>query len=98
MNLQKLNDYKLTNLAAAQYQPLPAAAPIHKATERVLLISGGEGSGKSYLTAAEIVARYGLWRLVYIVGPKYDSAHKEIDYCYDYLSRFGAVSASGYAR
>ncbi len=83
---------KRINLAAAGYAPLPAQVPIHLARERILLVSGGEGSGKSLVTSAEIVARYTLWELVYIVGPKYDSARKEIDYVNDLLARFGAVA------
>ncbi len=85
-------------MAWAAYHPLPRQEAIHQALERVLLISGGEGSGKSLVTAAEIVARYGLWHLVYIVAPKYDSAHKEIDYAFEMLSRFGAVAPGGFAR
>jgi hypothetical protein len=82
----------------AGYSPLPAQAPIHLAHERILLISGGEGSGKSLVTAAEIVARFDRWKLAYVVGPKYESAHKEIDYCYEMLSKFRACEAGDYSR
>ncbi len=71
---------------------------MHLARERVLLISGGEGSGKSLVTAAEIVARLGTWRLCYLVAPKYDSAHKEFDYIVDMLQRIGALTSAGISR
>jgi hypothetical protein len=66
--------------------------------ERVILISGGEGSGKSYVTAAEIVARYPLWKLCYVVGPKYEAAHKEVDYVYESLLKIGATRKDLYQR
>lgn len=80
------------------YQPLPSQIPIHSSPERILLISGGEGSGKSYVTAAEIVSRYGTWHLVYIVGPKYEAAHKEVDYIYEDLLQIGATRKDLYQR
>jgi hypothetical protein len=93
-----LDDLKFANLAAAGYVPLPIQEQIHRANERVLLISGGEGSGKSLVTAAEIVSRHTMWRLVYLVGPQYAQAHKEIDYCYEMLMRIGAASPAGFSR
>lgn len=80
------------------YSPLPLQVPIHLSPSRVILISGGEGSGKSYVTAAEIVARYPLWRLCYIVGPKYEAAHKEVDYIYESLLKIGATRKDLYQR
>jgi hypothetical protein len=77
---------------------LPLQVPIHLARERVILISGGEGSGKSYVTAAEIFARYPLWKLVYIVGPSYGAARKEIDYLYEWLLAIGATRKELYNR
>ncbi|MCL4395194.1 MAG: hypothetical protein M1482_10400 [Chloroflexi bacterium] len=95
---EKLDDLKQLNLAAAGYVPLPIQEQIHRASERVLLISGGEGSGKSLVTAAEIVSRLLTWQLVYLVGPQYAQAHKEIDYCYEMLARMEAATPAGFSR
>ena len=96
MDTIKLNRLKQINLDAARYDPLPIQIPIIEYNGSPILISGGEGSGKSYLTSALIASRYGTWKLVYLVAPKYDSAHREADYVYEMLKRFGAVT--GYSK
>lgn len=92
INPLKLAELKRINLDAAQYTPLEIQKPIIEYSKSPILVSGGEGSGKSHLTAALIAARYGLWQLVHLVTPKYDSAHKEADYLYAMLKQFGAVA------
>lgn len=98
VNQEKLLLLKAFNLSCIGYEPLPLQIPIHSSPNRILLISGGEGSGKSYETAIEIVARYPTWNLVYIVGPKYEAAHKEVDYIYEFLLKIGATRKDLYQR
>jgi hypothetical protein len=71
--------------------PQSAQAPVHRAQTELIVVNGGEGSGKSVTTAAEIAARYGLWELVHLVCYKYDSATNEGDYLNQYLGRIGQV-------
>ncbi len=93
MDWEKLASLKAVNMAAMGYVPQPAQEPVHAARNNIVLISGGEGSGKSKVTAAEIAARYGAWKLAHIVAYKYESAHNEADYVNEFLSRFGAVTS-----
>ena len=80
-------------MAAAHYQPLPLQAPIHNSRASVLVISGGEGSGKSCVTAAEIAARYWSWSRVLFACYKAESATNEADYLHNYLSALGVVKS-----
>jgi len=86
--LQKL---KTINFELMRYQPLPSQQPVHTSPAKVLVISGGEGSGKSCVTAAEIAGRFGMWQSVLFVCYKSESAKNEGDYLYQYLKSFNAV-------
>lgn len=88
---QRLSELKQLNMRFMQYQPQPIQTQVHESASQVLVISGGEGSGKSVVTAAEIAARYGLWKKVLLVCYKTKSATNESDYLYDFLKNFGAV-------
>lgn len=79
-----------------RYMPQSAQAPVHQAQTNLIVVNGGEGSGKSNVTAAEIAGRYGLWDLVHFVCYKYESATNEGDYLAEYLRRIGALA--NYAR
>lgn len=84
-------EHKRLNFQAVGYQPQPAQLPVHESAAPVLVISGGEGSGKSKVTAAEIAGRYGRWSRVLFVCYKAESAENESDYLYQFLSKIGAV-------
>lgn len=62
--------------------------------ERIKLITGGERSGKSYITAAELYVW--LWQLgdgdvVWIVGPSYELARPEFEYLQQYIEQAGLI-------
>jgi hypothetical protein len=64
--------------AAAGYEPNAQQLPIHLDLHRCKNVSGGERSGKSYVTAAELL----VWAClcsepIWIVGPTYDLARPE---------------------
>lgn len=88
---QRLLELKQLNMQFMQYTPQPIQTQVHESTASVILVSGGEGSGKSVVTAAEIAARYGTWKKVLLVCYKTKSATNESDYLYDFLKNFGAV-------
>lgn len=67
--------------------------------ERIKLITGGERSGKSYITAAE--GYIWLWQLgtgdiLWIVGPDYEQARPEFTYLRDMLERAGLLHATAH--
>ncbi len=68
--------------------------PIVEDLHRTILIAGGEGAGKSYLTAAMALALYPAWRLAYVVGPKYQSARPEFDYLARWLTDMREIESS----
>lgn len=76
-----------------RYQPQPRQRQVHETRANLIVISGGEGSGKSVVTSAEIAARYGTWDLVHLVAYKYESAHNEGDYLNEFLRNIGAVKS-----
>jgi hypothetical protein len=62
--------------------------------ERIKLITGGERSGKSYITAAELYIW--LWQLkkgdvLWIVGPSYELARPEFEYLHDMMEKSGLL-------
>lgn len=73
------------------YEPLPMQAPAHESDAQVIILTGGEGSGKSITTSAEIMARYPTWRRVLFAAYKAESAGNESDYLYGFLNKIGAV-------
>ncbi len=76
---------RAVNFAKVGFEPNAYQQPIFDDMHRVKLIAGGEGAGKSYVTAAIGLGLYPAWRLAYIVGPKYQSCRPEFDYIADWL-------------
>jgi hypothetical protein len=76
-----------------EYEPQAKQRQAHESRARIIIISGGEGSGKSRVTAQEIAGRYGRWSRVLLVGYKYESAHNEADYIYEQLAKIGVVKS-----
>ncbi len=93
LNYGILNALKNLNFTRVGYTPQPAQMLAHETPASFILISGGEGSGKSITTAAEILARYPTWRRVLFVVYKYESAVNESDYLYEFLNSIGAVAS-----
>ncbi len=59
---------------------------------RFKLLSGGEGAGKSLGAAFEVMSEFPTWKLVYIVGPRYEACKKEFDYIRHALMMLQAIS------
>lgn len=91
LDFAKLLELKQLNFKFMGYQPQMTQEQVHRATSNIILVSGGEGSGKSVVTASEIASRYGTWKKVLLVCYKTKSATNESDYLYDFLKNFGAV-------
>lgn len=91
MNQNRLLEFKQFNFDLMGYVPNETQIPVHDSTASVLLVNGGEGSGKSFVTSAEVASRYGRWKRVLFAAYKAESASNESDYLYDLLNRIGAV-------
>lgn len=63
-------------------------------TKREILIAGGERAGKSFTAALYLVTRLPFGTLYWIVGPDYEQATGEFDYCVDFLAKLGAFRSS----
>lgn len=98
LNSAARRQVKQVNFEAVGYVPNAQQVPIHMSEAGIVMVSGGEGSGKSYVTAADVIGRNPFWRLGYFVGPKYESAHKECDYLYQWLKQIGATTKEMYSR
>ena len=92
MDTARLQSLKQFNAVAMDYAAWPVQQAVHDSTAAVILISGGEGSGKSRVTASEIALRYGTWRRVLLVGYKATSPSNEADELYADLKRIDAVA------
>lgn len=91
MNAPSLLDLKQFNLECFGHAPQLSQWQVHDSTASVIVISGGEGSGKSKTTSAEIAARYGTWKRVLFACYQSESASNESDYLVEFLSAIGAV-------
>lgn len=91
IDFDRLLELKQLNFSYMGYQPQATQMQVHQASANIIIVSGGEGSGKSVVTASEIASRYGTWKKVLLVCYKTKSATNESDYLYDFLKHFGAV-------
>ena len=57
------------------------------------MLSGGERSGKSFVTAVDFISRMMWGKLFWIVGPDYDLPRREFGYIKDFLYQLGAISS-----
>ena len=90
---------------AIGYQPEPAQGAVHLSPHLTKLGAGGERAGKSYTSAAELVAwvtddsvRLGPGRLYWVVGPSYEQCHREFDYAHQHFNKLGAVITASMPR
>jgi hypothetical protein len=93
MDYDRLQRIKHKNFEFMKYAPQPIQVQVHESKANVLIISGGEGSGKSLVTASEIACRFGTWKRVLLACYKSESAKNEANYLYKFLKRFGAVES-----
>lgn len=77
---------------AVGYTPNPLALEAHAASNRVVMVAGGERAGKSRSAAAEAFPHCLMPdSLGWIVGPTYDLARQEFNYIVDDLGKLGMV-------
>lgn len=72
-----------------EYSPTSAQAPIHESLARIILVAGGERSGKSRLSSSEFLARLFEGKLFWLVGENYEQTRPEFDYICDGLDKLG---------
>jgi len=78
---------------ALGYSPNEAQQPIVDDDARVILICGGERSGKSFTTAAIFLSRCLKPNGVYwIIGPDYEHSRKEFEYIEHGLTKLGFIT------
>ncbi len=80
------------------YHPNEVQVPIHRSRAAVLQIVGAEGAGKSFVTAAEVVACLPWCRLIYLVGQTYENTAPEFNYIVEWLLALGAVDLLSVSR
>lgn len=83
------------NLADEPYHPTPEQLAVHDSEARLKLITGGEGSGKSIVTAIEGLLDIPRVKLIWIAGNEYADADKEYDYLVDWMNQLGILAKSG---
>ena len=74
---------------AISYNPNPSQEPIHSSESRIVLVAGGERSGKSRSSSAELLARLIEGSLFWLVGESYEQTKAEFDYICDGLDKMG---------
>lgn len=74
---------------ALGYTPTPEQRAVHEHPARVKLGAGGERSGKSYLSANELLSRFYEGRLYWLVAADYERTRPEFDYICDGLVKLG---------
>lgn len=82
---------KQTTFKRLGYNPFPLQDKIHQITATVTQIVGAEGSGKSLVTASEVVACVPWSTLVYLVGETFENTQAEFYFIAGHLLRLGAV-------
>lgn len=76
----------ITDAPVPWYDPGPVQLEAHKATEKVVLVSGGKRAGKSkWLAATLLPYLFQSYSHVWIVGPNYELAHAEFEYVFKWL-------------
>lgn len=68
------------------YYPTPAQEPIHDCPNRLRLVAGGERSGKSKSSAADLATRLFFGNLFWLVAQDYERTKMEFTYLQDYLA------------
>lgn len=71
------------------YHPSPEQAVAHYDPAQVRLVAGGVRSGKSYSSAAELVANVSFGELFWLVAPNYELAQPEFRQTIHWLAKLG---------
>lgn len=73
------------------YEPTEGQLQIHKIDSRIKLIAGGERSGKSTVSAMELVGQFWLGDTYWLVGADYELCREEFKFLVDSFKKLGAV-------
>lgn len=77
-------DYRKIIWDKLEYKPTPEQLKVHNSKARLKLITGGEGSGKSMVTAMEGILDLPRSKLIWVAGNEYADARKEFEYMLDW--------------
>src|SRR3990172_9080500 len=76
------------------YVPLPGGQEaFHRSEARERLVAGGEGGGKWWIGAMELVARLFWGERFWVIGPDYWHCRQELEYVHEAAKVLGAVEA-----
>lgn len=82
---ENLKEYRKVIWDALEYSPTPEQLAVHDSNARVKLVTGGEGSGKSFLTAMEGYMDIPRVKLIWVAGNEYGDCNKEFEYIQEWL-------------
>lgn len=78
-------------LSALDIQPGTTQRPVLFCRRRRILVAGGERAGKSFTSALFLITRLPFGSLFWLVGPDYEQATAEFDYCTEFAWKLGAI-------
>lgn len=82
-----LKEYRRLIWETLDYHPTPEQLVVHDCDARIRLITGGEGSGKSMVTAMEGFLFAPRIKLIWVVGNEYGDTDKEFEYMQDWFAQ-----------
>jgi len=74
------------------YNPTQDQLDVHNSQARIKLITGGEGSGKSLVTAMEGFLAVPRVKLIWIAGNEYNDTDMEFEYMLDWMQQTGLLA------
>ncbi len=94
-----IEEYRENMFRALEYVPTGKEQwAIHNSDARIKLIAGGERGGKSFTGAKEAVLAAPLSELIWIVGPEFDIARTEFEYCLNDFNKQGMVGGVSFPK
>jgi len=86
-----VKDYRNAVFQILEYSPTAEQSKIHDSDARIKLVAGGERGGKSVVGAKEAVLAAPLSTLIWLVGPEYDIARTEFEYCMNDFNKMAVL-------
>jgi hypothetical protein len=90
--MQNIKEYRRVIFESLEYKPTPEQLLVHDDESRLKLVTGGEGSGKSMLTAMEGFLDIPRVKLIWIAGNEYADCRKEFEYLVDWMVKANIVA------
>lgn len=89
--MENLKEYRRVIWEAVEYVPTKEQLEVHDSEARIKLVVGGEGSGKSYVTAMEGLLAIPRVNLIWVAGNEYGDTIKEYDYLTEWMTKTGLL-------